>query len=190
MKVYLINQGGEAAQIGTITASAPFAIVGGEDHCSDRTIEPKKECTLLVEFEPEATGRFTSSLNVPYNGSAPSETLEGNGVAVTLHAPKMAKFPKQAAGTISKPKNITISNHSKVQVTLGAATIGGSNATAFQIVSDGCSGQTLQSKGKCAVTVEFAPSTQSADAQTASLNLGFSYGSNWGDVSVSFATSP
>jgi hypothetical protein len=98
--------------------------------------------------------------------------LDGDGVAVTLKAAASTSFAAVAAGagTVGKPKNIEVSNPSRVPVTLGPAMLGGADPGSFAIVSDGCADQPLAPKGKCSVAVEFAPPKIASGAQSSSLS--------------------
>ncbi|MGA8791861.1 choice-of-anchor D domain-containing protein [Candidatus Binatus sp.] len=184
-KVALTNKGTTAAVIGTVTATTPFAIAGGTNACSGQTIEPKKKCSFEVEFAPATPGATTGgSIEVPYNGTGPTVALEGDGVAVTLKAPKSESFTAVDAGVTGKAKNIELSNSSTVPVTLKTAALGAPDPGSFTIASDGCSGQVLAPKGKCTVAVEFAPPGSASGTQTSTLSFGFTYGANSGSVST------
>jgi hypothetical protein len=182
--VALTNKGTIAAVIGTVTATPPFAIAG-TDTCSDHTIEPKKKCSFDVEFAPATPGAVSDqTIEVGYNGASPAIALEGDGVAVTLKAPKSESFTAVDAGVTGKAKNIELSNSSTVPVTLETAALGAPDPGSFTIASDGCSGQVLAPKSKCAVAVEFAPPGTASGAQTSTLSFGFIYGANRGSVST------
>ncbi|MGA7618387.1 NHL repeat-containing protein [Candidatus Binatus sp.] len=45
-KVTLTNKGTTAAVIGSVTATPPFVVAGGENTCSGQSIEPKKKCLV------------------------------------------------------------------------------------------------------------------------------------------------
>jgi len=182
--VALTNKGTIAAVIGTVTAAPPFAIAG-MDTCSDQTIEPKKKCEFEVEFAPATPGAVSDeTIDVNYNGGSPAVSLSGTGIAVTLKAPKSESFTAVDAGVTGKAKNIELSNSSTVSVTLKTAALGAPDPDSFTIAGDGCSGQVLAPKSKCAVAVEFAPPGSASGAQTSTLSFGFIYGANSGSVST------
>ena len=88
-KVALTNKGTTAAVIGSVTATPPFVVAGGENTCSGQTIEPKKKCSFDVEFAPATPGAVSDqTIEVGYNGASPAMSLSGTGIAVTLKAPK------------------------------------------------------------------------------------------------------
>ena len=184
-KVTLTNKGTIAAVIGSVTATPPFVVAGGENTCSGQTIEPKKKCSFEVEFAPATPGAVSDkTIEVGYNGASPAMSLSGNGIAVTLKAPKSESFTAVDAGVTGKAKNIELSNSSTVPVTLETAALGAPDPGSFTIASDGCSGQVLAPKGKCTVAVEFAPPGSASGAQTSTLSFGFTYGANSGSVST------
>jgi hypothetical protein len=168
-----------AAVIGQLIPPASFTI--SSDGCSNQTIQPRKDCTVEVAFTPATVvGSVSETLTIPYNGASPAETLEGNGVAVTLKAPSSKTLPNDEAGEIGKTGTITISNRSAATVQLGAA----SALEDFTITDDGCAETTLAPKASCAVTVEFAPAEGTSGELTSALGYDFTYGANSGSVAI------
>lgn len=185
VKVTLTNGGVWTVMIAEVTASSPFIVNSPGNTCSGQTIEPKKTCSFDVEFAPPTVANVTGgSIDVAYDGASPAVTLEGDGIAVMLEAPKSESFAEVAAGASGAPKTIQITNPATVSVTLGAATLGGADPGSFTITSDGCSGKPLASKGNCKVAVEFTPPGAASGAQSSTLSFGFTYGANNGNVST------
>jgi hypothetical protein len=177
----LNNKGTATAQIGQIVSPASFAL--SDDLCSNTTLAVKKKCTIDLAFVPTAPGAVSEALMIPYNGTSPSETLNGNGLAVTLSAPKSVTLPSTAAGTTGKAKKVTIKNKSDATVTLGTASLS-ANFT-FASGGDACTGATLaHDTGKCVATLEFMPVAGSSGPLTGTLSYPFSYGTNSGNLSV------
>lgn len=144
-------------------------------------VEPKKKCTVEVAFTPATViGRLSEDFVIPYNGTSPSETLKGNGIAVTLKAPGSKTLSRAVAGAIGKAANITITNRSAATVQLGAA----SAITDFTIIADGCADASLAPKASCVVTVAFAPAIGTSGELTSVLSYDFTYGANSGSVAV------
>jgi len=127
------------------------------------------------------------SIDVTYNGSSPAVALRGNGTAVVLSAPRSRSLGAATPGESGKSVAIAVSNRNKVPVTLGTATLGGTDAASFKITNDSCSGQALAAKGKCSAEVQFTPAQNASGPQNASLSLGFTYGSNNGSVSTNLS---
>ncbi len=168
-----------AAVIGQLIPPASFTIAS--DGCSNQIIQPKDKCTVEVAFVPAtAIGSVSEALMIPYNGTSPAETLEGNGIAVTLKAPSSKTLPSTDAGSVGKTANITISNRSAATVQLGAA----SGLADFTIIADGCANASLAPKASCVVTVEFAPGDGTSGELTGVLSYDFIYGANSGSVAT------
>ncbi|HLW71504.1 MAG TPA: hypothetical protein VKS22_12880 [Candidatus Binataceae bacterium] len=181
-KLTLHNKGANAATIGQIAPPSSFTL--SSDNCSNLTVAPKKKCTVDFAFAPAtAVGSVSETLVIPYNGASPSETLEGNGIAVTLSAPKSVTAPSVAAGSVGKAKKITIHNKSTATVQIGAASLSAN----FQIASggDACANTALAAKGKCVVSLEFAPATGTSGTLPGTLAYNFTYGANSNSVSIS-----
>ena len=188
-KIKLTNTGTAPAMISDISASAPFTISDSGDGCTRQTIAPKKNCAFELGFAPTTVGTISDgSIDVTYNGTSPSVALAGSGIAATLSAPKSASLGSAAAGAMGKPKTLKVSNNSTVALTLGTRVVGGTDPGSFQITNDQCSRTVLPPKGKCAISVELAPPGGSASGtQTATVTLGFTYGSNNGSASTSLS---
>ncbi len=170
--------------MGSVTAASPFAIAGGEDTCSDQTIEPKKKCEFDVEFAPATPSAVSDeTIDVSYNGVNPAVALEGDGVAVTLKAPSKEKFSSVAAGASGKAKKIKISNPATVSVDLLATSVGGTDPTAFSITANTCT-VTLAAKGSCTIAMEFTPKSGATGVQSATVRFSYTYGANDGVVSI------
>lgn len=184
-KVTLTNKGNAAAQISTVTATAPFTIAGGADTCSGHTIAPKKTCALDVDFAPAKVAHVNhGTIDVTYNGTNPAVTLEGNGIAVALTAPSRETFSSVARGNTGKPKGIKISNRTTVSVNLNAVSISGNNPGAFTITANNCRSELAPKSGNCTITMEFTPGSGAAGAQSATVGFSYTYGANNGSVSI------
>ncbi len=183
-KVALTNKGTNAAVIGSVTVTPPFAVAGSANTCSGQTIAAKKKCSFEVEFAPvTVTNVSGGSIDVPYNGTSPTVSLSGAGIAVTLKAPSKETFSPVAAGSTGKSKKIKLSNPATVSVSLGATSIGGIDPSAFTITDNGCTG-TLAAKGNCTITMEFTPKSGATGAQSATVGFSYTYGANAGAVSI------
>jgi hypothetical protein len=126
---------------------------------------------------------------VTYNGTNPSVTLQGNGIAAALKAPSMVPVAPAAAGVTGAARSIKVSNSSTIGVTLDNAPVkGGMEPNSFRITTDQCSGRTLMPRGTCNIAVAFAPPANATGTLSATLSLGFSYGSNLGSVSTTLSS--
>jgi hypothetical protein len=177
-KVSIANKGTASANVGSVSVPAGFMIVSGTDLCSNEVVAPKKSCTIMLQFSPNAPGPFSGSVSAPFNGGTATVGVSGNGTAVALKVPAMEKFAPVAAGATGSPKAVTIANLSKTaSVVLSTVTVG----APFMTASDACSNATLGPKGKCVLSVEFAPPGGSKTGSVeGSLNFGYTFGSNNG----------
>ena len=184
-KITLINRGKVAAAIANVLVNGPFSIANGSDTCTGQTIAPKKKCSFeMVFLPPTPTSAQSGSIDVVYNGARPTISMSGNGIAVALKSLRSKSFGNVIVGQNSKPASILISNPSVVTVSLGTATIGGTNASSFAINGDQCSMTALAARAKCGIGVRFAPSNGASGTQSATLSLGFTYGANNGSVAI------
>ena len=175
----LENEGTDFAMVGALIPPASFTL--SKDNCSLATLPAEGKCTIEIAFAPNTpVGKVTESFAIPYNGISPSETLNGDGEAVTLKAPKSRSLAAAADGTIGKAKTITIKNDSGASVQLGAASLG----SYFTITADTCANAALPSKSDCVVTVAFAPIGGITGQQTGTLEYPFTYGLNSGSLSI------
>lgn len=157
----------------------------GTDACSSQTIAPKGKCSFSLMFTPTTVAKgISGSVDVTYNGTTPAVTLKGNGTAVALTFPKSRGLGAATAGTAGKSSTLAIRNPSTVPVTFGSAILGGTNPASFSITSDKCSIEVLASRSTCDIVVQFTPGIAATGKQTATLSLGYSYGSNAGSVST------
>ncbi len=184
-KVTLTNKGPAEAVIGSVTATAPFAIASVGNTCSGQSVAVKKKCLFEVEFSPATPNAVTGgSIKVSYNGTSPAVSLSGIGVEVTLKAPSKETFSPVAAGGTGKPKAIKISNPATVSVSLGTTSIGGSDPTAFTKTANTCTTTLAAKPGSCTITMEFAPKSGATGAQSATVGFSYTYGANSGSVSI------
>jgi hypothetical protein len=181
VKVRFTNRGKVNASLGSVSVPTEFAIVAGSDGCSNETVLPKKNCTLMLQFSPPAPGPASGSVSVPYNGGVATMTVSGDGTAVSVKGPASVSFGRVIAGSTGSQKLITISNRSSTAtVQMGLANLGGP----FSIGStDTCSNASIEPKGKCKIGIEFmAPEGSGGMTLQGTLGFDFTYGSNSGLV--------
>jgi hypothetical protein len=189
-KLTLHNGGRVAVSIGQLIAPTSFSI--SNDNCSNSNgmsgekslLQPGQHCSLDVQFAPLTPVGKVTEIFYSADGErmADTELLEGNGIGVTLTAPRIENFPSVAPGSISKTtKSIKIKNPTDATVQLGAA----SALTDFMITADGCANTMLASKASCVVTAEFTPqASDSPGSVSNTLDYNFTYGTNSGSVAV------
>jgi subtilase family serine protease len=171
-KVVVKNTGKANAIIGTVaisgTNSGDFTIAS--DGCAGQTIEPKHNCSLMVEFTPAMpVGAESGTLDVPYNGGTAITTLAGNSTAVVVKGPTSITFSPTAPGGTSAAKSIILINTSKTaSVTLGTTP---SPTGPFTLDGDTCSGVTLSHGKRCTIKVASNPPGDASKGDTTSGDL-------------------
>jgi len=169
--VTVTNTGSTPATI-TLGISAEFAVA--TDTCVGSPLAPGANCTVNVTFTPAAVGSRTGTLTVtPLGGSALAVQLTGTGTlsapAVSLSAP--LSFGSQNVGVASTAQTVTVTNsgNAALLISVGGATIGGTNAGDFSKSADGCSNTTVAAGASCTVSIRFTPGA--AGARSASLSI-------------------
>jgi hypothetical protein len=102
------------------------------------------------------------------NGNAVSILLN-NGVWGVDVYPSAVSFPATAAGSRSPVRRVTLGNNGSTEVAVSDVATTGTDAAAFEIVDDTCSGQTIQVGDTCTVDLRFRPVR--TGAHSASLEL-------------------
>jgi len=166
------NAGNDNLVLGTVAQAnplaAPFSII--EDNCSLQTLVPAANCTLTVQFAPNATSPFTDSFDIPSND--PDEnpvtvTVEGTGTGVPV--PDIAVTDSVAPNddlevpfgdvkeNTSSDQTVTVTNNGTADLVIGTVAFTDNLAAPFSIQNDTCSDTTLAQSESCTITVQFAP---------------------------------
>jgi MYXO-CTERM domain-containing protein len=174
--VTVTNSGGANLAVGAVALANPLAppFALANDTCSAASLTPNASCTFNVTFSPAVVGNFSDTLDIPSNAQGtPTVTVgvSGNGVAVPVPTIAIADsvappsdrtipFGNVTIGATSD-QTLTVNNVGNGDLVLG--TVGGT-AAPFELVNDGCSGQTLLPAASCTVDVRFAPAALGAAA--------------------------
>ena len=81
-------------------------------------------------------------------------------------SPSPLAFGSQTEDTTSSAKTLTVTNSGTSNLSITTVTAGGTNKADFIIGTDTCSNATVAAGKTCSVSVEFAPSTTSAESAT------------------------
>jgi hypothetical protein len=149
--VTLTNTGSAALYIGSIAASADFAV--SSTTCG-ATLAAGAKCTVSVTFTPPALGAVTGTLTFTDSAVNSPQTvaLSGTGVAPASLTPATATYASQAEGTTSAAKTFTLTNNQTVALTgIVISTTGN-----FAVSATTCTAS-LAVKGKCTISVTFTP---------------------------------
>jgi len=149
--VTLLNSGGAALSVVSITASGDFAET---DDCLPG-LAAGAQCTITVTFAPSAAGTLTGVLTITDNALASPQTvsLAGSGVVkpvASLSATSLA-FGNQPLNTTSSPQTLTLNNSGN-----GPLQISSIGATGDFSITNDCPAS-LGAGVKCVISVSFTP---------------------------------
>jgi len=127
------------------------------------TIPAGQSMPFSVSFKPTAPGQRHATLSfvdsAPSSGTPHQVDLFGTGVAPSVAvAMEPATFPDQPVNTPSAPSFLRITNNGSTSLTVASLTIGGTNASAFQIPAGGVTlPLTISAGNSVTVPVTFTP---------------------------------
>ncbi len=132
---------------------------GRSTACSDATLEPGEECTVVVAFAPTSPNGFSATLLFPGEAPTTSVGLEGLGVQPAISSsPTSVDFGSQQIGAgAGTAEAINVVNSGSGPLEIGTVALAGTDPGEFAIESDECTGETLTPEGECTVVVAFAP---------------------------------
>ena len=149
---------GVLAQAVTGADAAMFTALG----CTGTTLAAGTSCTVTVTFNPTSTGGRSALLSFTATpGGTVATTLAGIGIAAgqLVIAPSAHAFANTNVGQTSAARQFTITNTAGTATGPLSTTVGGSQASQFQIIagSDGCSGIALAAGAQCTISLAFLP---------------------------------
>lgn len=167
---------------GISSSSARFTV---SDDCprSPSTIAASGTCTLTVTFSPNADGAFTGDITLAYGPDAPRSTnlnamlsVAGRSTANPTGNPAIAFSPSyHDFGNIAVSANssnlFTVQNTKTDPIYIGSAA---TSSAKYTITANTCpSGATpLAGSSSCAITVQYAPTTEVTDIETLTVSYG------------------
>ena len=171
----LSNTGTAPLAITSITTGSTEFTVGGGTCAAGGSVAATASCTINVSFTPSAAGARSATLAVTHNagGAQSSSSLSGTGVALTPViglSPTTLSF-SQTVNTTSAAQTVTLSNTGSAPLMIGALSIGGTQATEFQIATGTTctAGGSVAANASCAIKVAFAPTATGARAASLSI---------------------
>lgn len=124
------------------------------NHCD--VLATGATCDFYVDFYPQVAGGRQATLNVSGDGLAGSAsiTLIGTGVQPTLgFTPTSVDFGHRPASKPGAAVPVTITNTSKVTITLGTMTVTPPNYV--QVTDDQCSNRNLEPAQSCSLLLTY-----------------------------------
>jgi hypothetical protein len=162
--VNLINRGTDAVTISTIAlAGTDPGDFSETDSCAGSNLAANSICTITLTFTPLATGSRTATLTETDTGSGGprSISLSGSGInastAITFYPAALTFSSTEPVGEGSPQQFFSVTNIGVNPVTISA--VSSTNATAFPIAQNGCTGNTLATGQSCLIVVLFTPAS-------------------------------
>ncbi len=160
---------GASAVVITGTNASDFSIVS--DNCSNQSVAASGgTCTVTYSFTPPIYGSRTADivLNDNDRNSPHSVPLTALGLGAGFSV-VTSQVPATVVGDESQLQTVTVTNVGNINLVYSSAAVAftGPDASDFQIISDGCSNQSIAPAATCVITFVFKPS--SAGQRTASL---------------------
>jgi hypothetical protein len=166
-------------------ASASIADFQVTNNCPS-TLSPGNSCSILVVFDPTASGTRSGTLTVSGNGTAMTNTISlsgtGTGSGALQFSPSSVSFSTAAGAT--GQSTLTVSNSSSTVTFTNlnfAITPSGSDFSISPSTTSGC-GSSLAAGATCNMTVSFSPasSEKANSTDTATLTVSATGASNSG----------
>lgn len=184
-KTFTVTNSGDLAATSVVGSglSAPFTFKGGSYPGSGGTcggtINSGASCTLVVTFNPTATGPFASTIQLDFNDGAQARTSTRavQGTGATPASLVISNGPTYDFGTVARNSSsdvtLTVTNGGGV----GASSIAGASLTApysfkggvFPGTGGTCT-TTLAAAGTCTLVINYNPTTVATHNATVTLN--------------------
>jgi hypothetical protein len=150
------NTGGVTATLQTPVVTGDFAITA--DTCG-ATLAANVGCTVVVAFQPTASGTQTGSFSITDSAGTQTASLTGVGTmpATDTLSPLSLSFGAQPLNTTSAAQQVTLTNSGDAALTLIAGQITSGNFT----VVNSC-GNSLNGHSSCSMLVAFVPKSVGA----------------------------
>lgn len=134
-----------------------------DDRCAGETVQPGQSCEVDIRVAPTSAGGLgTARVQLLGNGSVVLGQMTVGGSAVRPLTGTTLEFGTVTVGQPSTVQTATFTNtgsHPAVVSQPSVVTGTASRLASWQIVDDGCNGQTVQPDATCEVAVRFAPTS-------------------------------
>lgn len=157
-------------------ASGDYSLAGSNTCTNSTTLTPTSSCTLVVQFQPTATGTRSATLSITHSasGSPQSVTLNGTGTAVPAPVIQLSasslSFGDVQLGS-SSTLSLTLGNSGDAALVFSAFTKSGA-ASGDYTLGGTCSTSTpiAVSGAPCTLSVTFSPSALSTRAASVAIS--------------------
>ncbi len=177
--------------------AADFIIVS--DGCNNATLNSNGQCQVVVRFNPQAgpLGQRSAGMFATINGNFTVVALRGQATAANQAAatltPSPFDFGAVAIGTNSASQIFTLTNTGLTVIgplAIPAGFPSGVDAGDFDIISDGCSGATINPGAICQLIVRFNPQPGPLGQRSAGLAIAIGNGYAIADLKGIAAVAP
>ncbi len=149
--------------------SGLFNITGGSC-AAGVSVAPGAGCSVMLTFNPTATGAASGVFTFSHNASTATSTvaLSGTGAAVALPqagvSPGSLSFAATVLGATSAGQTVTLSNTGTAPLSLSALA---TNSTVFTLAGGSCAvAGSVAAGGSCTVVLSFKPTVTGAASGT------------------------
>ncbi len=157
-RVMLSNRGAGRLDLGSIRPPGGGFVVA-EDRCSGRSLAPGADCHIDMAFAPEAEGEAAARLELPQAGNTGlswQTELAGTAVAPRLDwSERRFEWGEERVGVTTAPRRLRLGNGGSGTLRIEALRLGGADAGAFALASDGCTGRALDAGSSCDLALSF-----------------------------------
>lgn len=179
------NTGTAALSISSIATSganaADFGVVTGGSCAAGTSVAPGGNCSIVLRFQPTATGTRTATLTVSHNASGGSSSVALSGTATVAPQPTISvssngvTFASTALGTTSPVQTLTVANVGGANLGFTGFVVAGAQASEFVRPSGApggtcATGTALVPGATCTVGLAFSPSA--LGTRSATLTIG------------------
>ncbi|MGH3933104.1 MAG: choice-of-anchor D domain-containing protein, partial [Pseudonocardiaceae bacterium] len=146
--------------------AADFTVTA--EMCIGRTLQVGDSCLVSVRFSPSDVGSRQGTLDVRYRGTGSPLPVPLLGIGdlqpprAFTSTPEPLSFGANLPLSVSQPGTVTVRNTGAARLTITTVGIPTDAGPAqfpqdYTIISDDCTGRTLQPDGTCAVTLQYSP---------------------------------
>jgi len=164
----ITNTGNDDLHITNLSLSgtnvSEFALVGGQDGCTNVTVTPTNTCTIAVSVTPTVIGSRTAVLNVTDDAADNPQgiPLQGTGLAPDISAGNL-DFG-EVVKTRTAQQSVIVTNAGNADLHIDQTATGLSGNTDFTLVG-GCAAAVAAGQS-CALGVSFAPTAVGLESTT------------------------
>lgn len=153
--ITVVNNGGTAATISSVTTASPFALTNG----CPATLAAGGNCLIGVTATPSTTGTVNGAVTIvdSASGSPHVASLSVTGTAPVASLTSSLAFGNQTVGTATSSQSASLANTGTGPMTFTIA-LGGSDPGDYILLGNACASP-LQAGQSCLIPVEFKPTT-------------------------------